>query len=365
MSLIPQDLEQIVRETASETLRDVLFNIIQKLNAVDDRVDPLTESTGILANAPTLAAGDAGFIYNITDYMHRVRWDGSVWQWAPGDNGNRYFGHFEAAPGDGWQLCDGSTAAYVVIGAASLTTANFVTPNITGNPSYPKLGAAYAGIAAAVAPGVSGSTAGATATVSGSTASESAHTHAVDPPSTGVTGSTANESTHTHPGGTVSGNTASSNTTFNAKTVDADLLAATLVVVGQVNGIDPTVVDGHLHGVGTLAVGTSGAGSAHGHGAGTLAVDIGSFTSGAGSAHLHGAGTLAVDSHLHGAGTLAVDATAEPRRVTLLPYYRKLVDNATLLAWNGDVSLGLEARTRRHRWDSCGESAGFGGVAVA
>lgn len=276
MSIAPQDLEQVVVETASQTLRDVLFAMIGKINAIDDRVTPLTESTGTLAEQPTLSTGDSGFIYNVTDYSHRVRWDGSVWGWAPGDPGNDYIALMRGVPqGNGWQLCDGTATTFLAIGGASLTTTAFTTPNLNGTPSYPKLGSAYAAIAAATAPGISGSTANEAAhthtggTVSGGTATEAAHTHPVDPPDTTS-------------GGAV------------GLTVQAG------------SGAELNAAGAHTHQV-NIASFTSGVGSSHSHGTGTLTVG----TSGVGSAHLHGVGTL------------VVDAAGEPSRVTLLPYYRR------------------------------------------
>ena len=238
MSLDPQDLDLIALETNSQTLRDALHAIIQRVNAIDDRVTPLTEGYGAMVDQPTLSPGDAGFIFSVSDYNHRVRWSGSIWEWAPGDPGNDRIELLRAAPvGNGWQLCDGTATDFLTVGGAALTTTNFTTPNISGNPGYLKAGAAYAGVAAAVAPGISGTT-----------ANEGAHTHPVNPPDTTTSGATA--------------------------------------IAG--------------------AGGQVGVGADHTH-----TVDIAEFSSGVGS------------NHAHGVGTLAVDATAEPRRTTWLPYYRR------------------------------------------
>lgn len=86
--------------------------------------------TFTLANQPKLGARDAGTIGFVSDYGHMVRWDGSVWQFAPGDSGSGYLQTFAVAPqGVGWGLCNLSTYAYLVVGGASLTTANFTTDN--------------------------------------------------------------------------------------------------------------------------------------------------------------------------------------------------------------------------------------------
>lgn len=43
-------------------------------------------------------------------YNHLLRWDGTEWQFAPGDGGSGFTSAFFSAPtADGWQLCDGST----------------------------------------------------------------------------------------------------------------------------------------------------------------------------------------------------------------------------------------------------------------
>lgn len=86
-----------------------------------------------LANQPTLGSRDAGNIGLVSDYGHMVRWTGSVWEFAPGDPGSGYVVAFAVAPqGVGWGLCNLSTYAYLVVGGASLTTANFTTDN-SGN----------------------------------------------------------------------------------------------------------------------------------------------------------------------------------------------------------------------------------------
>lgn len=81
-----------------------------------------------LANQPGPRQIKAGGIGFVSDYGHMVRWTGSVWEFAPGDPGNGYVVPFAVAPqGVGWGLCDGSAYAYLVVGGATLTTANFTT----------------------------------------------------------------------------------------------------------------------------------------------------------------------------------------------------------------------------------------------
>lgn len=232
------------------------------------------EMADTFANVPTdLGADDAGFLLQITDYGHRVKWSGTAWDFAPGDPGNAYFQDFAVAPSTGWKLCDGTATTYLTMGATISATA-FTTPNLSGSPAYRKSAAAYTGtIAAAVAPGLSGDT--------GSTAP-------------GISGSTANANA------TISGQTASATDTI---TTGGPNQTATSVAYSAGSGTLPAspthdhtgTTDGHLHGVGTLAVDN----------------------------HLHAKGTLAVDSHLHGVGTLAADATGEPARLGVLPFFRR------------------------------------------
>jgi hypothetical protein len=91
-----------------------------------------------LGNEPTdLGADDAGFRLLVTDYRHRIYWDGSAWQWADGDLPGR-LAHFTADPGDGWGVLDGSTYDLLTVGA-TLSTTSLVTPNATG--AYLRTGA--------------------------------------------------------------------------------------------------------------------------------------------------------------------------------------------------------------------------------
>ena len=161
MSLTPQDLEQIVLETDSPKLRETLHALIQKINELDDNASPLSESSGTLAEQPTLTAGDAGFLYHVTDYNHTVRWNGTIWEFAPGDVGNGFKRNFAFAPQEaGWALMDGSTVNYLVVGSAALTTASIVLPDLDGSEAFDKSTGSYTGsIDAAVAANISGSTA--------------------------------------------------------------------------------------------------------------------------------------------------------------------------------------------------------------
>jgi len=94
-----------------------------------------------------LTGDDVGFLFESADFGHVLRWagtDGLVaglsgeyfrqpgfvtgWQFALGDGGNGYYATFAIAPSaTGWQLCDGSAATYLKLGA-TLTTLSFTTP---------------------------------------------------------------------------------------------------------------------------------------------------------------------------------------------------------------------------------------------
>lgn len=95
-----------------------------------------------VADQPTLTASDEGFVGYVSDYGHTVRWDGTVWRFAPGDVGNAFFRSCPVAPQDSafWGLCDGSIYNYLVL-ATTLTTAAFTTPNLSGTPTYLRSGA--------------------------------------------------------------------------------------------------------------------------------------------------------------------------------------------------------------------------------
>jgi len=197
---------------------------------------PAVINRGTLAelNALGLVADDAGYLAFETTFGHLLRWTGSAWEFAPGEPGNGYIEGFAVNPqATGWQLCDGSATTYLGIGA-TLAAQNFTTPDLSGSPGYLKMGAAYAGIAAAVAPG-------ATAVMSGSTGSEAPLT---------------------------------------SETQSGD-------IVEVADGTDHVVLREELF-------------FQHHH---TVL------------AHSHDEGTLAA--------AVTVDATGEPRRVTVLPYFRR------------------------------------------
>jgi len=80
-----------------------------------------------------LGVNDAGFIANVTDYQHVLLWDGSQFNWGPGDSGSGYVVSFpvgDPVPGTGWQACDGSVNVGLLQSDGNL---NFVTAPLLAN----------------------------------------------------------------------------------------------------------------------------------------------------------------------------------------------------------------------------------------
>ena len=95
------------------------------------------------AALPTLGAGDAGYMAWVTDYQHLLFWNGTAWQWGPGENGSGYIQFFAVAPafGTGWALVDGSAITYLT----STGTTDTVTPGSMIDGRYVRGGAAFSG----------------------------------------------------------------------------------------------------------------------------------------------------------------------------------------------------------------------------
>lgn len=147
-----------------------------------------TTLAGILTG---LGTNDAGLLDFITDYSHTLRWSGSAWTWAPGDDGSGYYRLCESAPADfganAWQIADGTAVDRL---NADGTVTNVTTPDLT-TAAYLKGGIAAAAIAAA-----SGATANVTATNNAAATGVT-----VDAAATGVTTqfNTTGISVTTHP----------------------------------------------------------------------------------------------------------------------------------------------------------------------
>lgn len=134
-----------------------------------------------LADQPSLALSDAGYVGFVSDYAHLVYWTGTAWIFldAPGGYPVPMF----VTPGIGWAACDGSDVDILTIGA-TLTTTTVTTPNLNGSPAYVKSAASYSSTINA-ASGTTGSgttgtgTTGTGTTGTGTTGNESDHTHEV------------------------------------------------------------------------------------------------------------------------------------------------------------------------------------------
>ncbi len=157
--------------------------------------------SGLTAIAATLGTNDVGYLIGVTDFTHTLKWSGTAWGFAEGDDGSGYISSFLIAPTGGtWGICDGSTYTYL---KADGTTGSQAVPDLS-TAAYLKLGtSATAGPTAA-----SGNTP--TGTVSQPTFTGNAGTTGTDSASVDVqsgTGTTVAAHTHTHsdtPTGTVS-----------------------------------------------------------------------------------------------------------------------------------------------------------------
>lgn len=175
-------------------------------------------SRGTYTELNALTGLTSGALAFETTTGHLLRWTGSAWEFAPGDNGSGYFQHFAVTPeATGWVLCNGGATSYLTIGA-TLALAAYTTPDATGTGRYLKSAAAYGGAAAA----------------GGTTASDGTHSH-TDPDTSGVV-------------------------TGTPISVDTNLDGSTDQVLPQ------TFVDTHTHGGG----GATSSDGAHTHGPGSI-----------------------------------------------------------------------------------------------
>lgn len=126
---------------------------------------------------------EAGVIFGVLDYGHQLVWNGTAWNFSPGDPGSKYFvdtpGTRPNGPVGAWALCDG-TAVNILQNDGTL--ALFTTPNCTtvgGEKTIVEVGSAYTGtpVAAQVPTWQAGA----------KTDDESAHTHPVPPESFSIT----------------------------------------------------------------------------------------------------------------------------------------------------------------------------------
>lgn len=145
----------------------------------------LRTQSQLAALAALLGANDANYLVSVTDYLHELRWTGSAWEFAPGDNGSGYSVFADAAPQGGlWQVWDGSTVNRLN-GAGTVTS---VTVPDVSTARYMKAGTTYIAPAAS-----SGTTAGTVATNQAASAGTPAGTNSA-PTFTGDSVNTGPES---------------------------------------------------------------------------------------------------------------------------------------------------------------------------
>jgi len=100
-----------------------------------------------------LGSNDSGFLWQVADYAHLLRWNGTGWEFMD-EMGGYVAGRVVAPDGNGWQLCDGTATSYLHISAGAVSEVAHTTLNLAGG-AYPKFANAYGGaITASNAPGV-------------------------------------------------------------------------------------------------------------------------------------------------------------------------------------------------------------------
>jgi hypothetical protein len=154
----------------------------------------------------TVTLGTAPILAYVSDFNHTLQWNGTGWEWGPGDSGSGMLVSFAVAPtGAGWHACNGSPGVPYLKSDGTIGTVTL--PNTASTAAYIKETSAYsATITAAVGPTIS------TPTFTGSSDTTSGPSGTITfPVGTGSSITVAN-STHTHtvtPTGTISTPTSS------------------------------------------------------------------------------------------------------------------------------------------------------------
>lgn len=180
-----------------ETDRNLLY-VSNGTNWIYMAGEMAVTQSAVSAIAAALTTADTGLMLDVTDYGHRLRWDGTDFEWAPGDSGSGMTQLFEIDPtGAGWHLYDGSTVNYL---KADGTTGSVTLPNLAGSAAYLKAGTPNTGINAATPGSLTGNTDNASTgvTIPGTTGSPSGTTNVT------AGGVAVASSTHTHSEGSVS-----------------------------------------------------------------------------------------------------------------------------------------------------------------
>jgi hypothetical protein len=86
-----------------------------------------------LPDATDLGKSDTGLLCLVTDFNHVLEWNGTSWQWAPGELGSDMIVAFLSGPSQpvGWQLCDGTQGVASLQSDGTLLSVNL--PTIVGS----------------------------------------------------------------------------------------------------------------------------------------------------------------------------------------------------------------------------------------
>jgi hypothetical protein len=183
-----------------------------------------------------LGAPDTGFLVNVTDFGHLLRWTGTAWTWGPGDAGSGEIQGFLVDPaGPGWHICNGSTVSYL---KQDGTLGSVTLPDYSTSP--------YLKFSTALAAGPTAAS-GSTAAVSGGIPSGTNSAPAFAGTFTGTPGNTGNESADTA-NVAVTGATSVAAAPHTHPFTPAGTIAGTVAApVFSGNALAP-----HSHGPGTL-----------------------------------------------------------------------------------------------------------------
>jgi len=176
-------------------IQSVFDTLIAQTNAISGSTI-ITSTQGNLSTlAGTLGPGNTGQLVYVSDYNHMLRWNGTGFEWGPGENGSGYITPFlvDPSPTTGWQVCDGSATTQL---NSDGTISPVVVPNY-GTASYLKLGSAAPVAGPTAASGVTGATSAGTPTGTNSNPDTGVNS-ASQEVQAGV-GVTVAAHTHTHP----------------------------------------------------------------------------------------------------------------------------------------------------------------------
>ena len=176
-------------------IQNVFSTLIAQTNAISGStiVDSSQGNLGILAGS--LGPGNTGQLVYVTDYNHMLRWNGSGFEWGPGENGSGYISAFlnDPSPTTGWQVCNGAlTSKLNSDGSISAVT----VPNY-GTASYLKLGSAGPVAGPTAAGGVTGATSA--GTPSGTNSNPDTGNNSASVVVAAGVGTTVAADPHTHP----------------------------------------------------------------------------------------------------------------------------------------------------------------------